>query len=351
MRPYIIPIFIPHYGCPHQCVFCDQTAITGVRQPVGPKDVETVIAEHLPGVRPGRRVEIAFYGGSFTALPTEVQKGLLSPAKAILARGGAAAIRVSTRPDAIDDKKVRLLADYGVSIVELGAQSLDDKVLAAAGRGHTAADTENAVTVLKQHRFRIGLQIMPGLPEEDWLSLILTGDRFVALEPDFIRIYPTVVIDGTRLEMLYRKGQYRPLSLSSAVTRSAYLKMLADRKAIPVIRLGLQATEALAAPGAVVAGPYHPAFGEMVSAFFFNRQVAFFLESFSPVETLPLTIHHHPLDHSKLRGVAGANLRSWRQKYHAGEIRLVGDWPRQGELGISRDGIVYLTNNNMIFDC
>ncbi len=152
MRDYIIPIFIPHYGCPHQCVFCDQTAITGVRRIIGGSEVAAILAEHRQRVSPGRKVEIAFYGGSFTALPAPVQAELLAPAQAALDRGEASAIRVSTRPDAIDGKGVELLLACGVSTVELGAQSLDDRVLAAAERGHTAADTARAVGLLRDYR-------------------------------------------------------------------------------------------------------------------------------------------------------------------------------------------------------
>jgi len=351
MRRYIIPIFIPHYGCRHQCVFCDQTAITGVRHQIDGKEVAAIIASHLSQVNPERKVEIAFYGGSFTALPAEIQVDLLAPAKTALDQGYATAIRVSTRPDAMDARTAERLIHYGVSIVELGAQSLDDRILAAAGRGHTAADTINAVGILKSYSLKCGLQLMPGLPGEDWVSLIRTANIFEQLQPDFIRIYPTVVIAGTALAAMYLAGQYQPLSLQAAVSRAAYLKLLADRHAIPVIRLGLQATDCLSAPGTVVAGPYHPAFGEMVAAYLFNLKVARVLESCPGASCRPLIIHHHPRDHSKLRGISGANLHNWRKTYAVKDIRLVGDWPRQNELGIRSGEILYIINEEMLFNC
>ncbi len=192
---------------------------------------------------------------------------------------------------------------------------------------------------------------MPGLPEEDWTSLIHTANTLVRLRPDFIRVYPTVVLAGTKLAALYRSGTYKPLTLSAAVSRSAYLKLLADRHAIPVIRLGLQATDGLSAPGAIVAGPYHPAFGEMVAAFLFNLMVSRLLENDHAAPSRPLTIHHHAKDHSKLRGVSGDNLRNWRQKYSAADIRLVDDWPNRSELGIRGGDILYVINVDMLFDC
>ncbi|MDR3589662.1 MAG: radical SAM protein [Negativicutes bacterium] len=348
MRDYIVPIFIPHYGCPHQCVFCDQRAITGVRQPIGGSEVAAVIAENLERAGPGRRVEIAYYGGSFTALPAEVQAKLLTPAKACLDSGQVAAIRVSTRPDAIDAAAAERLIAFGVSTVELGAQSLDDRVLTAAGRGHTAADTAKAVAILREYRLNTGLQLMPGLPKEDWASLIHTANRTFELRPDFIRIYPTVVLAKTRLADMYHAGQYRPLTLPAAVARAAFLKLLADRHATPVIRLGLQATDGLSAPGAIVAGPYHPAFGEKVAAFIFNLMVMSLLDDY-PDNSGPLTIHHHPRDHSKLRGQSGENLTNWRS--HAGTIRLVADWPQENELGIRRGELLFVINSAMLTSC
>jgi histone acetyltransferase (RNA polymerase elongator complex component) len=351
MRPYIIPIFIPHYGCPHQCVFCDQTTITGIRHRVGGSEVAAIISETLARLKPDRKVEIAFYGGTFTALPAATQEELLAPARAALDRGDATAIRVSTRPDAIDSQTAKRLIDYRVSIVELGAQSLDDRVLAAAGRGHSSSDTINAVDILKSFRLKVGLQFMPGLPGEDWASLIQTATLMLRLRPDFIRIYPTVVIAGTKLAAMYCAEQYRPLSLKAAIARAAYLKLLADQHGILVIRLGLQATDGLSAPGTVLAGPYHPAFGEMVAAFIFNLKVSRLFEMVADAPYHQLTIHHHPKDHSKLRGLAGKNLRNWRQRYTASDIRLVGDWPYRDELGVCSNGILYVVNDAMMNNC
>jgi len=348
MKRYIIPIFIPHYGCPQNCVFCDQKTITGNERPVDETEVKAIIQSHLTRLTQPRQVEIAFYGGSFTALPPSVQIRLLSPAKEALDRREVQAIRVSTRPDAVDSDTAIRLIDYGVSTVELGVQSLDDRVLAAANRGHFAAAVPAAVAVLKKFNLTCGLQLMPGLPGEDWLSLIRTATLASQLEPDFVRIYPTVVLAGTALADLYSSGRYQPLSLSAAVSRTAYLKLLFDRQAIPVIRYGLQATVELSREGTVVAGPYHPAFGEMVASYIFHLMVSRFLENKITHHSEELLIHHHPLDHSRLRGQCSSNLQRWKNEYPLIKFQLVADWPSKNELGIVSGGCLFIINDAML---
>lgn len=342
MKHQIIPVFIPHHGCPHQCVFCDQRAITGVARPPGGGDVAAAIDRHLALSKNPRPPEVAFYGGSFTALPADRQDELLAPAAAALAAGRIGAIRLSTRPDAVDGATVTRLLAHGVATVELGAQSLDDTVLAAAGRDHTAAATRAAVALLRAAGLAVGLQLMPGLPGEDWPSLIATTRQIVALRPAFIRIYPAVVLAGTPLAALHAAGAYRPLGLAAAVARAAYMKTECEHAAIPAIRVGLQAGGDLSA--AIIAGPWHPAFGALVEAYIFRHMVARLLDSghFSPAD--PLTVRHHPRDASALRGDKNANLRAWRRP-----VRLVPDWPLRGEIAVTCRDLTYLINKAMIF--
>jgi len=349
VKLYIIPMFIPHYGCQHQCVFCDQRAITGQNYPVLAEDVAKTIKQHLDAIDRPYKIEVAFYGGSFTALPSELQLKLLAPAKEALDRGLIQAIRLSTRPDAISVEIALRLKKNGVQTVELGAQSMDDRVLMAAKRGHSAAAVENAVGILKKVDIKCGLQLMPGLPKEDWISLIKTGQRVVELHPDIVRIYPTVVIKNTPLAELFSQGQYKPLTLSAAVSRSAYLKLLFEQHEITVIRTGLQATEGLSEPGKVLAGPYHPAFGEMVEAFLYSLMVSLVIEKTYPIFSQKLTIHHHPKDHSKVRGISNTNLQSWRAKYGIKECFFIPDWNRQGELVIHFNGLTSIVNKTMLF--
>jgi histone acetyltransferase (RNA polymerase elongator complex component) len=347
MTPYIIPIFIPHHGCPQQCVFCDQRAITGRLRPPEPDGIAALISERLAGIKQPRPVEVAYYGGSFTALPKVRQLELLAPATAALKRGDIAAIRVSTRPDAIDAATLHQLRSGGVTTVELGAQSLDDRVLLTAKRGHLAADVAAAVKLIKQHGLCCGIQLMPGLPEEDWPSLIGTAARTVALGPDLARIYPAVVLAGTELAERYRQGLFRPLTILEAAARSAYLKLMFNQAGIRVIRVGLQASEELSG-GKIVAGPYHPAFGEIVDAWMYYAMINLCVEALPPGPAR-LTIHHHPREHSKVRGLGNANVKKLQARSDIERVELLPDWPRQRELAIDHQHVRYIVNETMLF--
>jgi hypothetical protein len=189
---------------------------------------------------------------------------------------------------------------------------------------------------------------MPGLPGEDWPSLIRTAARTLALAPDFVRIYPAVVLAGTELATMMGEGSYRPLTLEAAVARAAYLKTACEQNGIPVIRVGLQASEDLSG-GAVLAGPYHPAFGAMVDAYRFKILVARLLEQLG---RLPGSLHirHHPRDASALRGINKTNLRDWRKTYNLAACTFVADWPRRGEIGVVCQDTTYIANILMFFN-
>jgi histone acetyltransferase (RNA polymerase elongator complex component) len=349
MKPYIIPIFIPNYGCQHRCIFCNQRQITGVNAPVGAEQVTAILNEHLARIRRPRVVEMAFYGGSFTALPIAQQQQLLAPAYQALVREQIQAIRVSTRPDAINDDVIRLLQRCNVSTVELGVQSLDEQVLAAAGRGHSVEVVSQAVAMVKAAGLACGIQLMPGLPGEDWLSFLLTAKRAAALQANFARIYPTIVIAGTELAELYRQGRYLPLPFQDAIRRCAFLKVLLQRHGTKVIRTGLQATPELSLPGVVLDGPYHPAFGEMVDSYLFYIMVAGYLEQAFTLSP-EIVIHHHPRDHSKLRGTGNSNLHKWQANYGPITIRFCGDGAKEGELQLATRHRLYFINIQMLLD-
>lgn len=266
MKPLIIPFFISHQGCPHQCVFCDQERISG--QSAGLPDpagmVEMIDRFAASGV--GRPLEVAFYGGTFTSLPRMDQERLLEPLQPLLATGRITHVRLSTRPDAVDDETARFLWARGVTTVELGVQSMDDRVLEAAGRGHTAAHVEEAFTVLREAGISVGAQLMPGLPGDTGESALCSLERVLVLSPAFLRIYPTVVVAGTRLAHLWRNGAYTPLGVDDAVTLCAAMLLRCLVAGVPVIRIGLQATEELERPGTVLTGPWHPAFRQLVES-------------------------------------------------------------------------------------
>ena len=270
-RRRILPIFIPHLGCPNECVFCDQRRISGSPLPASGQDViaalERARADGLTGL------ELAFYGGSFTAVDPALQEELLSAAQPYLADGTIVSIRLSTRPDAVDGTVIGRLKRYGVSTVELGAQSMDDAVLYASGRGHTAAETGAAAGALKAAGFTLILQMMTGLPGADAASDIETARRLIDLRPDGVRIYPTVIVENTELCDLWRAGRYREHTVEDAVGVCAAILPLFEAAGIPVIRLGLNPTEELSG-GAAVAGAYHPAFGELVRSELMRRKAA-----------------------------------------------------------------------------
>lgn len=349
MKHYIIPVFIPHLGCLHQCIFCNQKKITGQQTPVTAKQVANTIQERLSTINQDRWIEVAFYGGSFTALPEKIQNELLAPASQALQTGQIHAIRLSTRPDCISADIITNLCKQGVTIVELGVQSLDDTVLFNAERGHSSQDVINAVKILKDSGISCGIQLMPGLPGEDWASLIGTVRQTVALEPKFVRIYPTVVIAGTMLAKLYNQGVYQPLSLGQAVARSAYMKLVFEREGIDVIRTGLQASEDLDDKGNVLAGPYHPAFGELVDSHLFFLMMAGCIEQKTFSFKTDMIIHHHPRDGSKVRGQYNHNINLLKALYNIPTVKLCSDSTvKKGSLLLVYSGLSYEINKNMI---
>jgi histone acetyltransferase (RNA polymerase elongator complex component) len=265
MKTTVVPFFIPHFGCPHRCIFCNQERITGAAG-------LPCEAEILGRIREYRRtsgasgVEAAFYGGSFTCLHRSDQERLLQPLQPFLETGEVRSVRVSTRPDAIDADRLSYLRSMGVTTVELGVQSMDDNVLELSRRGHTAREVVSAVSCLRAFGMRVGLQLMPGLPGDNPHISLKSMSSILSLVPDFIRIYPALVIAGTRLERDYADGRFKPMSLETAVTLCKVMLHRAMKASIPVIRLGLPWTANPAGEGAIVAGPWHPAFRQMVDS-------------------------------------------------------------------------------------
>ncbi len=276
MSLFVIPVFIAHQGCPHRCIFCDQHTITGHAEqedePVNPVTVRKTIEQWLVRKRKERRdeVQVAFYGGSFTGLPLQRQEELLGAVRPYIEAGQVSSIRISTRPDYIDEKSVAILQNCLVSIVELGIQSLDGNVLQASSRGHSAEQSERAIKLLKKEGFAVGAQLMCGLPGDSTKSLLSTARGIAVLAPDFVRIYPALVIKGSGLEKLYLENAYKPLSLSKAISLTCRMKNIFDRHHIRVVRMGLQSSPDMEKK--VLTGPYHPAFGELVISRLLFRQ-------------------------------------------------------------------------------
>ncbi len=270
----ILPVFIPHGGCRHRCVFCDQRAITGRDHLPTAAELEAMLPKEL-----APDTELAFYGGTFTALPKEIRGAYLRFAEKKLREGAVAAVRVSTHPLYIDEEIVAELREYGVSTVELGIESLDDAVLKAAGRGYTKADVFRAVTLLRRSGLDWGAQLMAGLPGDTEAKCLRSVRELLPYAPAVARIYPVLVLEGTALASLWRRGAYRPLSLEEAVAAAAPMYALFRLAGVKVIRMGLQPTEEIAAGStALLAGPFHPAFGHLVRCRLKREQIRSLLD-------------------------------------------------------------------------
>ena len=266
MKKRIIPIFVPHQGCPHDCIFCNQKKITGVCTTVTPEDVRNIIEECLPTIDKDAEVEIAFFGGSFTAIDIEIQKSLLSVAKEYVDRGLVHDIRMSTRPDCISDEILETVKSYGTTIIELGVQSLAPDVLEDSMRGHSSEIVYKSAEMIKKHGINLGLQMMVGLPSDTEEKDLFTAKEFIKMEPFCVRIYPTLVIKETGLEDLLYNKKYKPFTLEESVSIVKKVLVLYNINNINVIRVGLQVTEDIQEGKDVVAGPYHPAFRELAEA-------------------------------------------------------------------------------------
>jgi histone acetyltransferase (RNA polymerase elongator complex component) len=308
-KPLIVPVFLPHAGCPHRCVFCNQNAIT--RAPSGlpsESDLESVIAQFLNyTLKRHSTTQIAFFGGNFLGLDTAVVKAFLRLAQRFVQDGRVDSIRFSTRPDTIDRKRLDVLAGYRVRTVELGVQSMVDDVLRQTRRGHTAAQTAAAVKLLKTEGYAVGLQMMVGLPGDSGDRALETAHRLVDLQPDFVRIYPTAVLKGSRLAEYYHAGRFTPLSLESAVELVKAIYVIFYRHDIPVVRMGLQAAGDMTEDDAVLAGPYHPAFGHMVHAALFLEMARGLLTQ-QEERAATVTFKVHPRSISKMKGLKHSNI-------------------------------------------
>lgn len=255
-----ISIFVPHIGCPNKCSFCNQRYITGACWAPGAKDVEKAVAAAKGSKNfDSKTAEIAFFGGSFTAINRNYMTALLKAAEQFVNDGTVKGIRISTRPDAIDDDILTLLKEHGVTSIELGAQSMNDRVLRMNNRGHTSGDVERASRLIRGYGFELGLQMMTGLYGDSDNSAIKTAERLIALQPDTVRIYPTIVLKDTDLAALYADNIYKPQTLDGAVSLASKLYKMFTENGIRVIRLGLHSIE----ENAYIAGPWHPAFSEL----------------------------------------------------------------------------------------
>ena len=271
----IIPVFIPHKGCPNDCVFCNQKAITARTADVSPEDVKNLIERYMPTLQ-GRgleTIEVAFFGGSFTGIPMEEQSAFLAVAKEYKDKGVIHKIHMSTRPDYINEEILDNLKKYDADIIELGVQSFSPEVLKASNRGHEAEDVYKACELIKSYGFELGIQLMIGLPEDSLEKCIYSAKEAVKIGPSIARLYPTIVLNDTELLEMYRRGEYKPMTTEEAVAITKEMYKILDDAGINIIRVGLKSTDLIAEGGEIQGHTYHPAFRQLVEGAIAREQL------------------------------------------------------------------------------
>lgn len=315
-----LSIFVPHAGCPNQCIFCDQRSISGTQNPPNAAQVEEICSRYLPAEN-GGDYEIAFFGGSFTAIDRDYMESLLCAAYSFVAQGRAAGIRISTRPDCIDQDVLDILKKYGVTAIELGAQAMQDSVLAANMRGHTAEDVVKASHLIKQNGFSLGLQMMTGMygQQADYMSMAVdTAQQFVKAAPDTVRIYPTVTLKNTQLEQVFLQGKYTPPSLEQTVEICVKLMDIFENAGIKIIKMGLHADTGM--EGKIVAGPYHQAFRELCLS---GRCLEKIKKQLTNSEHKSYIIKVNPKELSQWKGQKNSNIHALAAMEYA--VQIIAD--------------------------
>ena len=318
-KQYIIPIFVPHLGCPNDCVFCNQKSISGQQKMITTNDVKDTIEFYLKNFRDkDAKVEVAFFGGSFTGIDVGKQKEFLQTAYEYIKQGKVDSIRISTRPDYIDKETLKRLKKYKVETIELGVQSTNDYILKQSNRGHTFEDVKKASRLIRWYGFKLGHQMMVGLPESTRIDEINTAKELIKLKPKMVRIYPVLVIKNTKLQRDYESGKYTPLSVVQAVETCKELVKMFSKKNIEIIRIRLQNTDSITDPSKeeseVVAGPYHPAFRQLVeSGIWYDAIVDKIKKLNAKVKKVEVTVNPH--DANNVIGHKRENIEKLKELY------------------------------------
>lgn len=339
-KNYIIPVFVPHKGCPFDCVFCNQKRITGNKQDIDILAIKNHIKEYIDNIPDitNKHVEIAFFGGSFTGIDKELQRNLLKEAFSWKKRGLISDIRLSTRPDYINDEIMDFLIYYGVSIIELGVQSMNEKVLINSGRGHDSDHVKKAVEVMKKYPVKIGLQMMVGLPGDSYDTVYYTADELIKLTPNFVRIYPTLVVKDTELEDMYKNKDYNPFTLEETIKVCKELLIKFMKNHIEVIRIGLQPTENIAEGKDILAGPFHPSIRQLVEASLFKEYLDYIFKTFNINKIKKVDIETSDRGISLVAGHKRQNLNYLIEKYGIGQIKIYkNDSLEYGHINIKYD--------------
>lgn len=340
-KEYIIPIFVPHLGCPHQCTFCNQKEISGQTKQVTANDVKETIEYYLKNFKDDSKyVEVAFYGGSFTAIDERKQNELLEAANEFIKQGRVNSIRLSTRPDCIDKSILKRLKKYNVKTIELGVQSANDYILAKCQRGHTFEDVKKASKLIRFYGFTLGHQMMIGLPESTKLDEINTAKALIKLKPKIVRIYPVLVIKNTPLAKEYEQGEYIPLTVEQAVDRAKDIMQLFNNAKIEVIRIGLQNTEEITDPSEessqVIAGPYHPAFRQLVESGMWYDEIVQKIKKFN-IKVMQVTIKANPENINNIIGHKKENVLKLKEFYDVDVVVKPDENIKKGKFEIEID--------------
>lgn len=341
MKHFNIPIFIPHLGCPYDCIYCDQRVIAAQLNAPEPHQVAHIIEEHLHTLPEAADIEVAFFGGSFTAIAKAQQEGFLQAVQPFIKQGRVKSIRISTRPDSIDASTLDFLESYGVRLIELGVQSMSRDVLIASRRNYDPEDVRQSCHLIKKRGFNLGIQLMIGLPGDTYEQDIYTAHQVISLRPQVTRLYPTLVIANTALESMWEHGFYRPLALDEAVAICADMFLLFQKENIKTIRMGLYPGEDLRRDGVVKAGPFHSSFGELVEQQIFKLQARAALEVYRDKYGLcsSIDLHVNSRDISKMTGPSRVNLQYLRRVFNLDEIHVTGhSHPDRDWIGIGSSG-------------
>lgn len=335
---HIIPIFLPYLGCLNRCIFCNQKAIS--KDIPSSETIKKIIESSIETLSTKtKKRQIAFYGGSFTAMPKEDQISYLEIAKEFILKGEVESVRISTRPDALNKDTFYLLRKYNVKTIEIGAQSMDDEILFLSNRGHKKEDTISSIKRLKAFGFEVGVQLMIGLPGDNLEKFLKTLDLVIDLKPNFLRIHPTLVLKGSPLEELWRTKKYVPLSIEDSIEwlKKGILKL--ESAAIPIARIGLQPTKELEAH--LLAGPYHPSIRQLVeSSIFFDMACRLIKKNFSPLKAVFIC---NPKDVSNLRGQRNENIIKIKEIFSLKEIIIqTQDDMKRGSIALKIESDLFL---------
>ncbi len=316
-KQYTIPIFIPHKGCPNSCVFCNQKKISGQIKDVTVEDVDNIIKEYLNYYnKTDKKIEVAFFGGSFTGIELSLQEAYLKVAYKYILSGDIDSIRLSTRPDYINDEILELLSKYKVGTIELGVQSMDKDVLEKSKRGHSAEDVINASKLINKYNIKLGHQIMIGLPESDMQKEIYTIKECLKLKPKQLRIYPVYVIEESELYNMYKQSIYKPLSISKAVKRCISVIHECQKEDVSIIRLGLQSTDEITVSNSKIAGPVSDNLAEYVIAGIIREKIEKQLDKKLNIKDNELIVHVLPKYISTTIGPKKINKIYFETKYN-----------------------------------